>query len=66
MERNYEEFLKDLEEKIEFYNLMSMLFMKDPTTEFCNILMDMLNEDYFPLAESSPEIASFTQNCAKI
>ena len=58
MERNYEEFLKDLEEKIEFYNLMSMLFMKDPTAEFCNILMEMLNEDYFPLAESSPEIAS--------
>lgn len=45
-----------LEEKIEFYNLMSKIFMKEPTDEFCNVLMDMLKEEYFPLAETDPEI----------
>lgn len=38
-----------IEEKIEFYNLMSLIFMKEPTAEFSSVLAGILSEEYFPL-----------------
>ena len=56
MENELREFL---EQKIEFYNLMSMVFMKEPGEDFCNILWEMLKEDYFPLTNQRPDIHTF-------
>ena len=53
------------EQKIEFYNLMSMVFMKEPGEDFCNVLWQMLKEDYFPLAENRPDIHTFHEQLRK-
>lgn len=53
MEKSTKNFL---EGKIEFYNLMSMVFMKEPTDEFCDVLKQVLDEDYFPMIEENQEM----------
>lgn len=55
MEIEIKEFIK---KKIEFYDLMSMIFMSEPDCEFGSILMEILNEEYFPFSDESEIIGT--------
>lgn len=47
-----------IEEREEFYALTSMMFMAQPTLTSASALYKILNNEYFPLAESAEDIRS--------